>query len=189
MSKPDVSPFPPASYGRGRQRSIITSPHQSTTRTPIVGDVAKVTDLIDGITKASEEQAQGVDQVNTAVSQMEKVTQQNAAGAEESASAAEELSTQAATVKRMVDELSVMVGGNNGSPPKATLRPLIAGLTPSSRPIATSPQPMWATTRGSSPIRRHRSGEVISCQIEAVSHQAADRIRHPSRIRSESKAI
>jgi len=77
----------------------------------IVGDVTKVTDLISGITKASEEQAQGVDQVNTAVSQMDKVTQQNAAGAEESASAAEELSAQAATVKSMVDELSVMVGG------------------------------------------------------------------------------
>jgi len=81
----------------------------------IVGDVTKVTDLIDGITKASEEQAQGVDQVNTAVSQMDKVTQQNAAGAEESASAAEELSAQAATVKSMVDELSVMVGGQSGT--------------------------------------------------------------------------
>jgi methyl-accepting chemotaxis protein len=79
----------------------------------IVADVTKVTDLIKGISKASEEQAQGVDQVNTAVSQMDKVTQQNAAGAEESASAAEELSAQAQTVKGMVDELSFMVGGSS----------------------------------------------------------------------------
>jgi len=78
----------------------------------IVGDVGKVTDLIDGISKASEEQAQGVDQVNTAVSQMDKVTQQNAAGAEESASAAEELSAQAQTVKGMVNELGALVNGN-----------------------------------------------------------------------------
>ena len=77
----------------------------------IVSDVTKVTDLIDGIARASEEQAQGVDQVNTAVSQMDKVTQQNAAGAEESASASEQLSAQAATVKSMVDELADMVGG------------------------------------------------------------------------------
>ncbi len=77
----------------------------------IVGDVTKVTDLIDGITNASQEQAQGVDQVNTAVSQMDKVTQQNASAAEESASAAEELSAQATTVKDMVGELSVMIGG------------------------------------------------------------------------------
>jgi len=80
----------------------------------IVGDVTKVTDLIDGITKASEEQAQGVEQVNTAVSQMDKVTQRNAAGAEESASAAEELSAQAQTVKGIVEELSTLVSGGHG---------------------------------------------------------------------------
>ncbi len=82
----------------------------------IVGDVTKVTDLIDGISKASEEQAQGVDQVNTAVSQMDKITQQNAAGAEESASAAQQLSSQANTVKGIVNELATLVNGtrNNG---------------------------------------------------------------------------
>ncbi|MFH1748445.1 MAG: methyl-accepting chemotaxis protein [Planctomycetota bacterium] len=81
----------------------------------IVGDVTKVTNLINGISQASDEQAQGVDQINTAVSQMDKVTQQNAAGAEESASAAEELSAQAQTVKGMVDELSALVGGRGGN--------------------------------------------------------------------------
>jgi len=79
----------------------------------IVDDVSKVSDLINGISKASEEQAQGVDQVNTAVSQMDKVTQQNAAGAEESASAAEQLAAQATSVKGVVDELAVLVGGKN----------------------------------------------------------------------------
>jgi methyl-accepting chemotaxis protein len=79
--------------------------------TTIVGQAAKVSDLISGISKASDEQAQGVDQVNVAVSQMDKVTQQNASGAEESASAAEELSAQAQTVKGMVGELMAMVGG------------------------------------------------------------------------------
>ena len=77
----------------------------------IVGDVTKVADLITGITQASEEQAQGVDQVNTAVSQMDKVTQQNSSGAEESAAAAEELTAQAAAVKGMVHELTGVVGG------------------------------------------------------------------------------
>ena len=77
----------------------------------IVTGVAKVTELINGIAKASDEQAQGVDQVNTAVSQMDKVTQQNASGAEESASAAEELSAQAEATKGLVDELIVLVRG------------------------------------------------------------------------------
>jgi len=77
----------------------------------IVGDVTKVTDLIDRITRASEEQAQGVDQVNSAVSQIDKVTQQSAAGAEESASAAKELSAHAQSVKGVVDELSALMSG------------------------------------------------------------------------------
>jgi len=77
----------------------------------IVGDVTQVADLLNGITRASDEQAQGVEQINTAVSQMDKVTQQNAAGAEESASAAEQLSAQAQTVKSMVGDLMALVGG------------------------------------------------------------------------------
>ena len=79
----------------------------------IVGGVTKVTELLNGISRASEEQAMGVDQVNTAVSQMDKVTQQNASGAEESAAAAEELSAQAAATKSLVDELVVLVKGED----------------------------------------------------------------------------
>jgi methyl-accepting chemotaxis protein len=78
----------------------------------IVGDVSKVAELLTGITRGSNEQAQGVDQLNTAVSQMDKVTQQNAAGAEESASASEQLSAQAQTVKGTVGELLALVGGS-----------------------------------------------------------------------------
>ena len=89
----------------------------------IVGDVTKVTELIDGIAKASEEQAQGVDQVNMAVSQMDQVTQQNAANAEESASAAEELSAQAESVRGIVAELAAMVTGGSGRSTHAPATP------------------------------------------------------------------
>ncbi len=119
----------------------------------IVGDVTKVTDLIDGITKASEEQAQGVDQVNTAVSQMDKVTQQNAAGAEESASAAEELSAQAQQVKGIVNELMALVNGGGGSgahagstrtpaAPRSQVRSRtgVAQLHRETQPVATAPR-------------------------------------------------
>ncbi len=77
----------------------------------IVGSVEKVSELINGIAGASEQQAQGVEQVNHAMSQMDKVTQQNAASAEECASASEELSAQAQNVRSMVDELVRVVGG------------------------------------------------------------------------------
>ena len=81
----------------------------------IVGEINKVSDLVGEITKASEEQAEGVDQINTAVSQMDKVTQINASGAEEAASAAEELAGQAETVKSMVGDLVAIARGSSGS--------------------------------------------------------------------------
>jgi methyl-accepting chemotaxis protein len=75
-----------------------------------------VSRLIAEITSATNEQAQGVDQVNTAVAQMDKVTQQNAAHAEESASASEELSAQASQVNAIVGDLIVIVRGKKGAP-------------------------------------------------------------------------
>ena len=101
------------SVTRAKEGSTVAN-SAGTALQSIVSDVAQVADLLNGITQASQEQSQGVDQVNTAVAQMDKVTQQNAAGAEESASAAEQLSAQAQTVKGMVDELAAMVG-NFGS--------------------------------------------------------------------------
>ena len=76
----------------------------------MAGSSAKVADLVAEIAAASNEQAQGIDQINTAVTEMDKVTQQNAANAEESASAAEELTAQAETMKGMVGELVAIVG-------------------------------------------------------------------------------
>ncbi len=84
----------------------------------IVTEAATVAELINGISRASDEQAQGVEQVNTAVAQMDKVTQQSAAGAEEAASAAEQLSAQAVAVNGVVAELAALVGGH-GNPQAA----------------------------------------------------------------------
>jgi methyl-accepting chemotaxis protein len=75
---------------------------------------SKVATLIAEIAAASKEQAQGIEQVNTAVSEMDKVVQQNAANAEESSSAAEELSSQAQELSAMVTELVALVGGSAG---------------------------------------------------------------------------
>lgn len=82
----------------------------------ILKDIAqaaqKVKQLIGEVSAASEEQSEGINQVNTAVAQMDKVTQNSAANAEESASASEELSSQAADLNGMVEELSAIVGGS-----------------------------------------------------------------------------
>jgi methyl-accepting chemotaxis protein len=71
----------------------------------------KVAQLVNEIASASEEQAQGIDQINTAVTQMDQVTQKNAANAEESASASEELSAQAEELNGMVARLELLVRG------------------------------------------------------------------------------
>ena len=68
----------------------------------IVTSVKRVTDIMDEITTASEEQSGGVDQVNIAISQMDEVTQQNAALVEESAAAAGALQDQANELVRAV---------------------------------------------------------------------------------------
>jgi len=70
----------------------------------------KVGELIDEIAAASTEQAQGIEQINTAVAEMDKITQQNAADAEESASAAEEMNSQTGRMAILIENLAVMVG-------------------------------------------------------------------------------
>jgi methyl-accepting chemotaxis protein len=72
----------------------------------------RVHQLVDEIASASTEQAQGIDQANTALSQMESVVQQNAAHAEESASAAEEMNAQSEEMKSFINDLIFLVGGN-----------------------------------------------------------------------------
>jgi len=75
----------------------------------------KVDGIVAEIATASSEQRQGVDQVNLAVGQMDKVTQSNASNAEETAAAAEELNAQSLTLKDAVAELTALVGGSGSA--------------------------------------------------------------------------
>jgi methyl-accepting chemotaxis protein len=61
----------------------------------IVASVQRVTDIIGEITAAAAEQSDGIGQVNSAVTQLDQMTQQNAALVEQSAAAAESLKEQA----------------------------------------------------------------------------------------------
>lgn len=67
--------------------------------------------LVGQIAKAAQEQAQGIGQVNGAITQMEQVSQANATDAQDSAQAAGELSEQAESLKLLVNELRSLVGG------------------------------------------------------------------------------
>ena len=79
----------------------------------IVSKARQVDELAAEVAAASLEQSQGISQVNTAVTQMDKITQSNAANAEESASAAEELNAQADTLKDAVADLLRLVDGDH----------------------------------------------------------------------------
>ena len=77
---------------------------------------SKIGKLIEEIAAASQEQAQGIGQVNKAVAEMDKVVQQNSASAEESASASKEMNAQAERMKGFVGELEALVkGSRNGA--------------------------------------------------------------------------
>jgi methyl-accepting chemotaxis protein len=71
------------------------------------GQVAK---LVEQITIASKDQSKGIDQINSTMTQMDTIVQQNAANAEESASASEELSSQAQVLRQTIDQLANLVG-------------------------------------------------------------------------------
>jgi len=79
----------------------------------IVDRTTKVGDLVAEIAAASKEQAQGIEQVNTAVAQMNRITQNNASNSEESASAAEELNGQATELANMVSAFKLSNGGHD----------------------------------------------------------------------------
>jgi methyl-accepting chemotaxis protein/methyl-accepting chemotaxis protein-1 (serine sensor receptor) len=74
-------------------------------------EFAKVRMLVDQVASGSGQQSDGIDQIRTALSQMEQVTQTSAANAEESAAAAEQLNAQSEALKDLVIRLSAMVGG------------------------------------------------------------------------------
>lgn len=93
------------------ERGVALSGKVVTGFSEILAKASRVDEIVAEIATASREQSDGISQINTAVSQMDKVTQNNAAGAEESAAAAEEMSSQAAILKGCVGELLGLISG------------------------------------------------------------------------------
>jgi methyl-accepting chemotaxis protein len=76
----------------------------------ITGSANRVKQLVDELNTSSQEQARGVDHIATALTQLEQVTQQNAASAEESASVSHSMAKQSDVMRDVVDRLIVLVG-------------------------------------------------------------------------------
>ncbi|EPC6043705.1 Tar ligand binding domain-containing protein [Serratia ureilytica] len=108
------------SVSRVKHGSVLVE-NSGATMQDIVRSVTRVTDIMGEIASASDEQSRGIEQVTQAVTQMDQVTQQNAALVEESASAATALEEQAITladavaVFRLADDNVVAPGNSNNA--------------------------------------------------------------------------
>ncbi|SEL62059.1 methyl-accepting chemotaxis sensory transducer [Roseateles sp. YR242] len=89
------------SVGRVEQGSALVQ-RAGQTMNEVVSSIQRVTDIVGEISSASREQSTGVSQIGEAITQMDRVTQQNAALVEESAAAAESLKMQAAQLVEAV---------------------------------------------------------------------------------------
>ncbi|MBX3237162.1 MAG: PAS domain-containing protein [Nitrospiraceae bacterium] len=118
----------------------------------IVSSVKRVTDIIAEISAASQEQAQGIDQVNKAIMQMDETTQQNAALVEETTSASQSMKDQAKELMRQVEIFKVAVHQSGGdtdavatraAAPKAVSKPDAApgGAKPGAKKPVLSAKP------------------------------------------------
>jgi hypothetical protein len=85
----------------------------------MTSSATQVRTLLDGVNLGSQEQSRGIDQIATAISQMEQATEKTAADGEESASASEPLKAQAAAMADIVTRLSSLLGGS-GAPERPT---------------------------------------------------------------------
>ena len=96
------------------QRSAAAA-KETAEKIEVVRKVAAADALVAEISTAAKEQSQGIQQVGTAMTQLDKVTQGNATNAQQSASAAEQLNSQAHTMQDTVAYLRSLVTGNTHS--------------------------------------------------------------------------
>ncbi len=120
--------------------------HAGATMTEVVNSIRRVTDIMGEISAASNEQSLGVSQVGEAVTQMDQVTQQNAALVEEMAAAASSLKSQAQELVQTVAVFKVAAGQHDyarrSSPASPPVRPAMAPPAPRKLGGSAAPKPL-----------------------------------------------
>jgi methyl-accepting chemotaxis protein len=141
----------------------------------VVKAVKRVTDIMGEITAASAEQGEGIEQVNTAVSQMDQVTQQNAALVEEAAAAAESMAQQAQELSKTVSVFRLPAAS------RSTQRtaPGIAPRTVAQPASQAAPQPASQAKSGPALPPAPRPAARLAPPAEAALPAAAPQKRAP----------
>jgi methyl-accepting chemotaxis protein len=104
----------------------------------IVPSIGKTSDLVQEIAAASEEQSSGVGQINTAMNQLNQITQQNASSSEELAATAEEMSGQAENLQQLVGFFKVENATGTTALQHASKAHVIAAAKPAKEKTNTS---------------------------------------------------
>jgi len=147
----------------------------------ITADAQQIKVLVDEINLGSIEQTRGIEQITNSISQMEQVTQSNAASAEESAAAAEQLNAQADAMRDIVKSLRQMVDGDMGDSngessadqslhftAKAPSRKLAPGLLAKAAPLVKAASLAKTVTRIKSAVKMPTMQSVAPVSAKAV---------------------
>ena len=110
----------------------------------IVASVQRVADIIGEVRAAADEQSRGIGQVNGAVTQLDQMTQQNAALVEETAAAAEAMKDQAARLEALVNRFRLDPASAPAAPAQVAARALAKAAAPlrSAPPRPAAPKPI-----------------------------------------------
>ena len=125
------------------------------TMADIVQSITRVTDIMSEIASASMEQTMGIEQINSAISQMDEVTQQNAALVEEAAAAAGSLQEQAATLADVVSIFKVgqqAAAHATASAPRPAMHERMSA-SPAARPALRTARSAPAIAKAAAPRR------------------------------------
>ncbi|NYE59308.1 methyl-accepting chemotaxis protein [Duganella sp. 1224] len=112
----------------------------------IVTSIRQVADIMGEITAATQEQSNGIEEVNQAISQMDEMTQQNAALVEEAAAAAESMQEQAGLLSQAVSIFKLSHDGGARRALAPAPRAAVVAAAPAPKPapapaIAATPRP------------------------------------------------
>jgi methyl-accepting chemotaxis protein len=125
------------------EHGVQITERMSKTLDTILERARRMDEIVKSITQASREQDTGIGQVNTALAQLDKLTQGTAASSEEAAAAAEELNAQSMELKAAVSDLFATISGT--------------------RPQASAPQPadpLHTTVSGKSSVQEAKAAKT-----------------------------
>lgn len=131
--------------------------------------VEQVTQLVAEVTVASQEQAKGVDQINSSIAHMDQFTQTNAATAEESAAASKDLSALAGELTEMVSALRAVVKGRHAAGESGVESDVFVET-----PDATPPQRPERPERRQLPAHQEESIVVAPEQVIPLTDEEVD---------------